>query len=144
MYFPNAAWPETMEAIHPACQRLSDRFHTRGEPKVIICICFLLQSLGLPCRASASVCDRPHVLSGSQGRYVAGSEPSSTVHCTDKENRPANMHHRHWHLAASLYLEYCHVDMSDQNAKDIKYYTNLDANFTVGLLKLHAAFIPRL
>lgn len=45
-----------MAAIHPDSQRLSDRFHTRGKPKVIICICFLLQSLGLPCRASAQVC----------------------------------------------------------------------------------------
>lgn len=45
-----------MAVIHPDSQRLSDRFHTRGNPKVIICICFLLQSLGLPCRASAQVC----------------------------------------------------------------------------------------
>lgn len=45
-----------MAVIHPDSQRLSDRFYTRGNPKVIICICFLLQSLGLPCRASAQVC----------------------------------------------------------------------------------------
>lgn len=44
-----------MAVIHPDSQRLSDRFHTRGNPKVIICICFLLQSLGLPCRAPAHV-----------------------------------------------------------------------------------------
>lgn len=51
---------------------------------------------------STSLCDRPHVLSQSQGRYVAGSEPNSTVHCADKENRLATMHHRDPDICVSL------------------------------------------
>lgn len=35
-------------AIHPDSQGLSDRFRAEGNPQVIICICFLLRSLGLP------------------------------------------------------------------------------------------------
>lgn len=42
---------------------------------------------------STSLCDRPHVLSESRGRCVAGSKPKRTVCCTDKENRLATMHH---------------------------------------------------
>lgn len=63
-----------MAVIHPDSQRLSDRFHTRGNPKVIICICFLLQSLGLPCRASAQVCvTDPMFYLGVRGGMLLGA-----------------------------------------------------------------------
>lgn len=130
---------KTMAVIHPASQRLSDGFHTRGNPKVIICICFLLPSLGLPCRGlSARLCDRPHVLSRSQGRCVAGREPKSTVRCTDKENRLATMHHRDADICESL-RGLCGVEIQQNfvqsrrsvitNAADTHYHTNMYCQF---------------
>ncbi|KAI9516700.1 hypothetical protein NQZ68_013757 [Dissostichus eleginoides] len=56
-----------MTVIHPDSQRLSDRFHTRGNPK------------GSPAGPQhKSVCDRPHVLSESRGRK---SDPSRHSCC---------------------------------------------------------------
>lgn len=54
----SAPWPETvyMAVIHLYRQGQSDSFNTRGNPKVIICIRFLLKSLGLPCRGWAQPC----------------------------------------------------------------------------------------
>lgn len=96
--FPDAPCPQTMAAIHPDSQRLSDRFRTRREPLgshlhlfLFAFLFFLLQSLGLPCRGpGTSLRDRAHVLSGSQGRLCCWERA-----CIDKENRPATMHHRH-------------------------------------------------
>lgn len=128
-----------MAAIHPDSQRLSDRFNTRGNPKVIICICFLLRSLGLPCRASAQVCvTDPMFYLGSQGRCVAGSEPRSTVRCTDKERGLATMHHRDADICVSLRgLRRVGIEQSFQsrqsvitNAADSHYHTDLGCQFS--------------
>lgn len=91
---------------------------------------------------STSLCDRPHVLSESQGRYVAGSEPKCTVRCTDKENRLATMHHRDSDICVSL-LVLCRSSIVQnfqyresviKNAEDINYQLVLPI-FSVSALK---------
>lgn len=126
-----------MAVIHPDSQRLSDRFHTRGNLKVIICICFFIAIITAPLPGpSTSLCDRPHVLSESQGRYVAGSELNSTVGCTDRENRLASMHHRDTDICVSLCVlsslgivqNFKHKESVIKNAVDVNY-TNLGCRF---------------
>lgn len=88
---------------------------------------------------STSLCDRPHVLSESQGRYVAGSEPNSTVRCTDKENKLATMNHRDTDICVSLRAlctfgilqNFKHREYVIKNAADINYHTNLHCQFSL-------------
>lgn len=68
---------------------------------------------------SASLCDRPHVLSESQGRYVAGSMSKCTVRCTDKENRLATMHHRDTDICVSL-LVLCRVGIYRESVTEMQ------------------------
>lgn len=83
---------------------MSDRFHARGNPQVIICICFFIAIIRAPLPGpSTSPSDRAHVLSGSRGRFVTrGADQGCTVGCTDKTGMLVTMHHREGDIWASL------------------------------------------
>lgn len=132
-----------MAVIHPDSQRLSDRFHTRGNPKVIICICFLLQSLGLPCRAPAQVYVtdpmfylrvKGGVLLGASRKvqYAALIKKIGWLPCIIQTLTSVSLHVL---CKAEREQNFQYRDSLTKYAEDINYHTKLYYQFSLSCIK---------
>lgn len=127
--FPNAPCLQTVAAIHPDSQGVSDRFRASGNPQVIICICFFIAIIRAPLLGpSTSLSDRAHVLSGSRGRLVAGG--GGTVGSTDKTGMLVTMHHRDGDIWASLYA--LEMQKRGRISNNLRWKTTVGINYRAG------------